>query len=485
MAFKPHGIVVPIVTPVTQDGKFNEKAYRDLIEYLASSGIHGVFPFGTTGEFYAHDMGFYREVLAVTKDAVRGRMDIYAGANNITTRGAVEIAKAVEQVGGIDALSVLTPMFVSQTQYEVYEYYREIASETNLPIIIYNNRPKTNGTVEPATVAKLAEIDNIIGVKDSTGDMTNTEEYLRLTRGMDNFHVMMGRDTLIYAALCYGASGAIASCANVAPRIAVDIYEKFRAGDAAGANICASSADTVKNVDLVITMLPNSPQVKSVMLEEDKLADAMPKTAVFIDCSSINPVASREIAAELEKRGIDMLDAPVSGGQPKAIDGTLSFMVGGKEEVFNRFKPVLASMGSSVVLCGGIGAGNVTKLCNQTIVAVNIAVLAEAMQMGQMCGVEPQKIFEAIRGGLAGSTVMNAKAPMMMDQNFEPGFRIDLHIKDLKNVVDAASAVDAPIPLTQAVLEMMKVLHKDGCGACDHSALLKYYQKLTGEVLHH
>ena len=235
MAFKPHGIVVPIVTPVTQDGKFNEKAYRDLIEYLANSGIHGVFPFGTTGEFYAHDMGFYREVLAVTKDAVRGRMDIYAGANNITTRGAVEIAKAVEQVGGIDALSVLTPMFVSQTQYEVYEYYREIASETNLPIIIYNNRPKTNVTVEPATVAKLAEIDNIIGVKDSTGDMTNTEEYLRLTRGMDNFHVMMGRDTLIYAALCYGASGAIASCANVAPRIAVDIYEKFRAGDAAGA----------------------------------------------------------------------------------------------------------------------------------------------------------------------------------------------------------------------------------------------------------
>lgn len=153
--------------------------------------------------------------------------------------------------------------------------------------------------------------------------------------------------------------------------------------------------------------------------------------------------------------------------------------------MFNRFKPVLASMGSSVVLCGGIGAGNVTKLCNQTIVAVNIAVLAEAMQMGQMCGVEPQKIFEAIRGGLAGSTVMNAKAPMMMDQNFEPGFRIDLHIKDLKNVVDAASAVDAPIPLTQAVLEMMKVLHKDGCGVCDHSALLKYYQKLTGEVLHH
>ena len=235
MSFTPKGIVVPIVTPLTKDGQFDEKAYRGLIDYLADNGIHGVFPFGTTGEFYAFDLDFYRNILEVTKDAVRGRMDIYAGANDITTAGAAKIAKTVEKVGGIDALSVLTPMFVSQTQHEVYEYYREIASETSMPIIIYNNKPKTNVTVEPATVAKLAEIDNIIGVKDSTGDMTNAEEYLRLTRGMEGFHVMMGRDTLIYAALCYGASGAIASCANVAPRIAVDIYEKFKAGDAQGA----------------------------------------------------------------------------------------------------------------------------------------------------------------------------------------------------------------------------------------------------------
>ena len=230
MSFTPKGIVVPIVTPVTADGQFNEAAYRALMDYHASNGIHGVFPFGTTGEFYAFDLGFYTHILEVTKDAVRGRMDIYAGANDITTKGAANIAKAVEKVGGIDALSVLTPMFVSQTQYEVSEYYREIASETGLPIIIYNNKPKTNVTVEPVTVAKLAEIDNIIGVKDSTGDMTNTEEYLRLTRGIPGFHVMMGRDTLIYAALCYGAAGAIASCANVAPRIAVDIYENFKAG---------------------------------------------------------------------------------------------------------------------------------------------------------------------------------------------------------------------------------------------------------------
>ena len=234
MSFTPRGIVVPIVTPVTADGKLNEKAYRGLIDYLAENGIHGVFPFGTTGEFYAYDQGFYDELLAITKDAVAGRMQIYAGANHITTKGAIAIAKAVERVGGIDALSVLTPMFVSQTQEEVYEYYKAIASETSLPIIIYNNKPKTNVGVEPATIARLAEIDNIVAAKDSTGDMTNAEEYIRLTRGME-FSVMMGRDTLILAGLHYGATGAIASCANVAPRVAVDIYEKFQAGDYQGA----------------------------------------------------------------------------------------------------------------------------------------------------------------------------------------------------------------------------------------------------------
>ncbi len=234
MKFTPKGIVVPIVTPVDREGRLNEKAYRGLVDYLADNGISGVFPFGTTGEFYAYDQGFYDHLLEVTKDAVAGRMQIYAGANHITTRGAAAIAKAVEKVGGIDALSVLTPMFVSQTQEEVYEYYRAVASETSLPIIIYNNKPKTNVTVEPATVARLAEIGNIVAVKDSTGDMTNAEEYLRLTRGME-FSVMMGRDTLILAGLHYGATGAIASCANVAPRIAVDIYEKFMAGDYRGA----------------------------------------------------------------------------------------------------------------------------------------------------------------------------------------------------------------------------------------------------------
>ena len=254
---------------------------------------------------------------------------------------------------------------------------------------------------------------------------------------------------------------------------------------AMGATAAETNADVARQVDILITMVPNSPHVKEALFGENGAAAALKKGAIVLDCSSINPVASREINAELEKMGIEMMDAPVSGGEPKAIDGTLAFMVGGKPEIFEKVKPLLEKMGSSVVHCGGIGAGNVTKLCNQIVVAVNIAAVAEAMTLGQQCGVEPEKIFEAIKGGLAGSTVMNAKAPMMMDQNFKPGFRINLHIKDLNNVVDAAAKYDSPIPLTQSVLEMMKILRRDGDEGCDHSALVKYYQKLTGEELHH
>lgn len=254
---------------------------------------------------------------------------------------------------------------------------------------------------------------------------------------------------------------------------------------ACGAAAAGTNAEVAAQVDILITMVPNSPQVKEALFGENGAAEALKPGSIVLDCSSINPVASREISEELAKKGIEMMDAPVSGGEPKAIDGTLAFMVGGKPEIFEKVKPILEKMGSSVVLCGSIGAGNVTKLCNQIVVAVNIAAVAEAMTLGQQCGVEPEKIFEAIKGGLAGSTVMNAKAPMMMDQNFKPGFRINLHIKDLNNVVDAAAKYDSPIPLTQSVLEMMKILRRDDNGDCDHSALVKYYQKLTNEELHH
>ncbi len=240
-----------------------------------------------------------------------------------------------------------------------------------------------------------------------------------------------------------------------------------------------SNAEIGATCDVVLTMLPNSPEVKSVMLGEDGVVASMKAGQVFIDMSSINPVASKEIAAELEKRGVEMLDAPVSGGEPKAIDGTLSFMVGGKQEVFDRFKPLLLTMGASVVRCGQISAGNTTKLANQIIVACNIQALAEALTMAQKAGVDPQLVFEAIRGGLAGSTVMEAKAPMMIAGNDQPGFKIDLHIKDLNNALDCAHTFGATVPMTAQVQEILQYLHNSGYGQNDHSAIAKYYEKLT------
>lgn len=233
MSFTPRGIIPPVVTPLTPDGQVNYTVLRELVDHLIQNGVHGVFPLGTTGEFYAFDNSEYRKILQYVKEAAAGRVPVYGGANHITTRGVVEMVKICEETG-MDAVSVLTPMFISQTQQELYDYFREIAASTSLPIILYNNKPKTNITIEPATVARLAEIPNIVAVKDSTGDMTNAAEYIRLTRHIDSFHVLMGRDTLIHAALCYGAAGSIASCANVAPRIAADIYDKYIAGDTKG-----------------------------------------------------------------------------------------------------------------------------------------------------------------------------------------------------------------------------------------------------------
>ena len=247
---------------------------------------------------------------------------------------------------------------------------------------------------------------------------------------------------------------------------------------AAGA-VLATQQEIGEKCDIVMTMLPNSPQVKEVMLGENGVAAHMKPGSIFVDMTSINPIASKEIAAELAKHGVDMLDAPVSGGEPKAIDGTLSFMVGGKQEIYDRVKPILSKMGASVVRCGEIGAGNTTKLANQIIVACNIQALAEALTLSQKAGVDPNLVFAAIRGGLAGSTVMDAKAPMMISGNDTPGFRINLHIKDLNNALDCAHSVGAPLPMTASVQEIMQYLASNGLGACDHSAIAQYYEKLA------
>ncbi len=245
----------------------------------------------------------------------------------------------------------------------------------------------------------------------------------------------------------------------------------------------ATQAEIGEVCDVVLTMLPNSPQVREVMLFPGGVAEHMKPGTVYIDMSSVNPVASREIAATLAEKGIEMLDAPVSGGEPKAIDGTVSFMVGGKQEVFDRMKPLLLTMGASAVRCGEVGAGNTAKLANQIIVACNIRAVAEALTLAKMAGVEPELVFRAIQGGLAGSTVLNAKAPMMLSGDDRPGFKIDLHIKDLNNVLDCAHAVGAPVPMTASVMEVMQWLHAQGKGQLDHSAIAQYYEALSGAKL--
>lgn len=248
---------------------------------------------------------------------------------------------------------------------------------------------------------------------------------------------------------------------------------------AAGATRGENNADVAKDSEIVITMLPNSPHVKTAVLGENGILEGAKPGTILVDMSSINPIASKEICAEMEKKGCFMLDAPVSGGEPKAIDGTLAIMVGGKQELFDKVKDILAVMGASVTLCGDIGAGNTTKLANQIIVAANIAAVGEALILGKKAGVEPEAIYKAIRGGLAGSTVMDAKAPMMMDGNFKPGFRINLHIKDLTNALDTGHDVGAPLPLTAAVMEMMQWLKASGYEGEDHSSLVRYYEYLS------
>jgi 4-hydroxy-tetrahydrodipicolinate synthase len=231
--FKPKGIIPAVITPLTNDGKFNEKAMRKLLTYLIDGGVHGVFVVGTTGEFYGLTPEEKRNIYEIAMDETNGRVPVYAGTNGITTRETVMLTQIAEECK-VDAVSVLTPMFVTPSQDQLIRHYKTIAENTALPVVLYNNPPKTSVSLSPATVARLAEVPNIVGIKDSSGDMTVAAEYIRLTRQMDNFSVLMGRDTLIYGALCYGAAGSIASCANVAPGLCVDIYEKFIAGDLKG-----------------------------------------------------------------------------------------------------------------------------------------------------------------------------------------------------------------------------------------------------------
>lgn len=248
---------------------------------------------------------------------------------------------------------------------------------------------------------------------------------------------------------------------------------------ACGAKPAKNGAEVAKECRVIITMVPNSPHVREAVLGKNGVAEGAEPGTVLIDMSSIDPTESKAIGKILAEKGIEMLDAPVSGGEPKAIDGTMSVMVGGKKELFDRYYDLLMAMAGSVVYVGELGAGNVAKLANQIVVAVNIAAVAEALTFAKKAGTDPQLVYEAIRGGLAGSTVMDAKAPMMLAGNYKPGFRIELHIKDLTNALNAAHAISSPVPLSGQLMEIMECLKAYGWEKEDHSSIAKYYEKLA------
>lgn len=231
--------------------------------------------------------------------------------------------------------------------------------------------------------------------------------------------------------------------------------------------------------DVIITMLPASHHVKQVVLGENGILETATEGTVIIDMSSISPVVSVEIANEAAKQGVEMMDAPVSGGEPKAVDGTLAIMVGGKESVFESVKDVLHSIGTDVTLVGKNGSGVTAKLANQIIVNLNIAAMSEALVLAAKAGIDVEKMYHAIRGGLAGSAVLDAKVPLILDRNFVAGGRIDINLKDITNVMETAHEIGVPLPLSSQLLEIFHALKVDGKAGDDHGGIVQYYEKLA------
>ena len=252
--------------------------------------------------------------------------------------------------------------------------------------------------------------------------------------------------------------------------------KKLDACVADGAERGASNRNVGERASIIFTMLPDGPQVEEVVLGQDGILEGCKPGALIVDMSSINPLVSQKIAAACAAKSVDFMDAPVSGGEPKAIEGTLAIMAGGSEDNFRKAEPFLKCMGSSVTLTGAVGAGNVTKLSNQIMVSCNIAAMGEALALSTRCGLDPDVVVNAVKGGLAGSAVLNAKGPMLIARNFKPGFKIQLHQKDLRNALQTAEANRMFLPLTALVQQMLLSLMGDGKGELDHSAIATFIE---------
>ena len=247
-----------------------------------------------------------------------------------------------------------------------------------------------------------------------------------------------------------------------------------------GASGSSSAKELGSNTDVVITMVQDSANSEAAIISDNGVLQGLKEGTTVIDMSSISPLVSQKIYKECENKGVNFLDAPVSGGEPMAISGDLAIMVGGKEEIFDKFSPIFDILGKSKVYCGASGAGNTTKLANQIIVAANIEALGEALVLSKKSGLDPKVVINAIQGGLAGSTVMNAKGPMMAEGNFEPGFRINLHQKDLNNALITAKELGVALPVTGLIQQMISSLISEGKGEWDHSGIATFIENISG-----
>jgi 2-hydroxy-3-oxopropionate reductase len=248
----------------------------------------------------------------------------------------------------------------------------------------------------------------------------------------------------------------------------------------AGATAAASPRDVAAQCDVLITMLPNSPEVEQVALGPGGIIEGARRGLIFADMSTISPIVSRNIGAALEPKGVAMLDAPVSGGEKGAIDGTLSIMVGGDKAVFERVLPIFQAMGKTITLLGPLGLGGFTKLANQIIVAVNLTGLAEALTLGKKAGLDRELLLTALAGGLAGSKCLDQKRSNYVSNTYNPGFKIDLHYKDLGLIMESARALGVPLPATAVVQELFSALRVKGRGGLDHSGVITLLEDLAG-----
>ena len=247
----------------------------------------------------------------------------------------------------------------------------------------------------------------------------------------------------------------------------------------AGAITCASPKDVAAQCDVIITMVADTPDVEQVIFGEGGIIHGAKSGAVVIDMSTISPVATKNMAERLKAKGVDMIDAPVSGGEVGAVNGTLTIMCGGKQAVFDKIKPILECMGKTITLVGDTGAGQVAKACNQIVVGVSIEAVSEAMALARRMGVDPGKVREALMGGFAGSKIMEIHGKRMIDYDFKPGFKTKLHQKDMKIVMETAASIGLNLPGAALFAQHLNALMGSGDGEMDSSAVLKVIERAS------